>query len=102
MEEDLKSIQLAVDLSWQRLGLMERRGFKVVSMLRQCWDLVAVAKEWNLQDTLDQVVARGAHLAQVEHTCHLSPVTCQLSPVTCHLSPVTPVTRCCMGVRVSR
>jgi len=65
VEEDLKSIQLAVDLSWQRLGLMERRGFKVVSMLRQCWDLVAVAKEWNLQDTLDQVVARGAHLAQV-------------------------------------
>ena len=28
-EEDLKSILLAVDLSWERIGLMERRGFKV-------------------------------------------------------------------------
>ena len=74
-EEDLKSIELAVELSWQRLDLMERRGFKVVSMLRQCWELVDLAREWNLKDTLDQVVARGTHLAQVDHTCHLSPVT---------------------------
>ena len=27
----LKSILMAVDLSWERIGLMERRGFKVIS-----------------------------------------------------------------------
>ena len=31
-EEELKSILLAVHLSWQRIGLMERRGFKVISV----------------------------------------------------------------------
>ena len=31
-EEDLKSILSAVDLSWERIGLMERRGFKVISI----------------------------------------------------------------------
>ena len=33
-EEDLKSILLAVDLSWERIGLMERRGFKVSCVSR--------------------------------------------------------------------
>ena len=31
-EEELKSILMAVHLSWQRIGLMERRGFKVFSV----------------------------------------------------------------------
>ena len=30
-EKELKSILMAVHLSWQRIGLMERRGFKVNS-----------------------------------------------------------------------
>ena len=34
-EEDLKSILLAVDLSWERIGLMERRGFKVGCLNKQ-------------------------------------------------------------------
>ena len=34
-EEDLKSILLAVDLSWERIGLMERRGFKVGCVNKQ-------------------------------------------------------------------
>ena len=34
-EEDLKSILLAVDLSWERIGLMERRGFKVGCVSKQ-------------------------------------------------------------------
>ena len=29
-EGELKSILMAIDLSWERIGLMERRGFKVV------------------------------------------------------------------------
>ena len=33
-EEDLKSILLAVDLSWERIGLMEQRGFKVSCVSR--------------------------------------------------------------------
>ena len=28
-EGELKSILMAIDLSWERIGLMERRGFKV-------------------------------------------------------------------------
>ena len=31
-EAELKSILMAVQLSWHRIGLMERRGFKVVSL----------------------------------------------------------------------
>jgi len=39
-EGELKSILMAIDLSWERIGLMERRGFKVVTTLRACWDLL--------------------------------------------------------------
>ena len=37
-EAELKSILMAVHLSWQRIGLMERRGFKV--------DSVSITRKW--------------------------------------------------------
>ena len=44
-EEDLKSILLAVDLSWERIGLMERRGFKVGCLNKQQKYLVLFLKQ---------------------------------------------------------
>ena len=44
-EEDLKSILLAVDLSWERIGLMERRGFKVGCVNKQQKFLVLFLKQ---------------------------------------------------------
>jgi len=64
-EEDLKSILLAVDLSWERIDLMERRGFKVVTILRACWDLLETTKEWELSKESEKVMAKGSHLAEV-------------------------------------
>jgi len=64
-EEDLKSILLAVDLSWERIGLMERRGFKVVTILRAYWDLLETTQEWELSKESEKVLAKGSHLAEV-------------------------------------
>jgi len=64
-EEELKSILMAVHLSWQRIGLMERRGFKVVTTLRACWDLLETTQEWELENEAEKVLAKGSHLAEV-------------------------------------
>jgi len=61
----LKSILMAVDLSWERIGLMERRGFKVVSILRACWQLLETAQEWELEEEAEKVLSKGTHLAEV-------------------------------------
>jgi len=64
-EEDLKSILSAVDLSWERIGLMERRGFKVVTTLRACWDLLETTQEWDLENDAEKVLSKGIHLSEV-------------------------------------
>jgi len=64
-ETELKSILMAVHLSWQRIGLMERRGFKVVTTLRACWDLLETTQEWELEKEAEKVLAKGSYLAEV-------------------------------------
>lgn len=87
-EAAFKSIQLAVELCWQQLELMERRGYKVlllflscllvlllllllpkvVSQLHLCWKLVEIAQEWEMEDTLRMAAERGALLTGVGQT----------------------------------
>jgi hypothetical protein len=62
-EEDVKAVRRALELSWRRLELMERRGFKAVSRLRALERLRDTALEWDEAEVAGLASARGEELA---------------------------------------
>ena len=63
-EPDLADILAGLKLSYHRLHLMEKLGFKLVSQLRVCSLIVDICDEWDLQKLGSRAVRTGVQLAQ--------------------------------------
>lgn len=64
LDPDLVDILSGVKLSYHRLRLMARLGFKLVSRLRICSSILEICGEWDLQHAGTEAATTGVRLAQ--------------------------------------
>merc|ERR1711892_258446 len=64
LDPDLVDILSGVKLSYHRLRLMARLGFKLVSQLRICSSILEICSEWDLQHAGTEATTTGQRLAQ--------------------------------------
>lgn len=64
VDPDLADILQGLQLSYHRLELMARLGFKLVSQLRICSSILEICSEWDLQQAGVEAASTGVRLAQ--------------------------------------
>jgi len=64
VDPDLADILLGLQLSYHRLRLMAKLGFKLVSQLRICSSILEICSEWDLHQAGQEAASTGARLAQ--------------------------------------